>query len=110
MTRMQIQMQSPTQTHDSVCDSFMSTTTNVLDAHDDIVDSKAEEDKVDSMETSVSPEINNNNKMSPNSVVTSNNSEEEYEVIWGNGKKNDTKNVTMTTKPQYYFSWFDSIF
>ncbi len=78
MTQVQTQTQSPTQTLDnvSVCDSFMLTTTNVLDVHDDIVGLKAEEDKIDSIETSVSSEINNNNKMSPNNLVTSNNSED----------------------------------
>jgi len=112
MTTMQTQTQSPTHTFDnvSVCDSFMLTTTNVIDMHDDVVGLKAEEDKIDSIETSVSSEINNNNKMSPNNLVTSNNSEEEYEVILGNEKKNNTKNVTMKTKPQYYFGWFDSMF
>jgi hypothetical protein len=72
---------------------------------DDVHEPIAEEDKVDYTETSASSEIhNNNNILSP---ITSNNSEEEYEVILGNVKKNDT---TRGIKPQYYFSWFDSIF
>ena len=72
---------------------------------DDVHESRAEEDKVDYIETSASSEIHNNsNTLSP---ITSNNSEEEYEVILGNGKKNDT---TRGIKSQYYFSWFDSIF
>lgn len=109
-TMMQLQTQ-PQTLDNNVSDSFMLTTTNVLDMHDDVVGSKAEEeDKVDSIETSVSSKINeNNNNMSPNNVVTSNNSEEEYEVILGNGKKNDTTKV-IKHKPQYYFDWFDSIF
>ena len=82
------------------------------DVHDvhDVVVSTAEEDKVDSIETSASSEAssdihtNNNKTFSP---ILLNNSEEEYEVILGNVKKNDT---TKGIKPQYYFGWFDSIF
>ena len=80
----------------------------ILDnVHDDVV-SKAEEDKVDSIETSASSEnhTNNNNKTLLSPIIL-NNSEEEYEVILGNVKKNDT---TKGIKPQYYFGWFDSMF
>jgi hypothetical protein len=42
------------------------------------------------------------------SPIILNNSEEEYEVILGNVKKNDTTKSMI--KPQYYFGWFDSMF
>jgi hypothetical protein len=85
-----------------VCESFMVTTNNVHN-----VVSTAEEDKVDSIETSASSEnyTDNNNKML--SPIILNHSEEEYEVILGNVKKNDT---TKGIKTQYYFGWFDSMF
>jgi flagellar hook-basal body complex protein FliE len=82
------------------------------DVHDvhDVVVSTAEEDKVDSIETSASSEassdIHTNNKTLLSPIIL-NNSEEEYEVILGNVKKNDT---TKGIKTQYYFGWFDSIF
>ena len=48
---------------------------------------------------------NNNKTLSP---IILNHSEEEYEVILGNVKKNDTTKSMI--KPQYYFGWFDSMF
>jgi hypothetical protein len=79
----------------------------ILDnVHDDVV-SKAEEDKVDSIETSASSENHTDNNNKTLSPIILNNSEEEYEVILGNVKKNDT---TKGIKPQYYFGWFDSMF
>jgi hypothetical protein len=66
----------------------------------------AEEDKVDSIETSASSDIHTNNKTLLSPIIL-NNSEEEYEVILGNVKKNDT---TKGIKTQYYFGWFDSMF
>lgn len=105
MTMITPQTQSTPIIDNDVCESFMMTT-NVLDnVHN--VGSTAEEDKVDSIETSASSENhndNNNKTLSPNIL---NHSEEEYEVILGNVKKNDT---TKGIKPQYYFGWFDSIF
>ena len=93
------QTQSTPIIDNDVCESFM-LTTNAHDVH-------AEEDKVDSIETSASSEnhTDNNNKML--SPIILNHSEEEYEVILGNVKKNDT---TKGIKPQYYFGWFDSMF
>ena len=92
-------VQSPTLIDNDVCESFM-VTTNTHDVH-------AEEDKVDSIETSASSEnhTDNNKTLSP---IILNHSEEEYEVILGNVKKNDTTKSMI--KPQYYFGWFDSIF
>ena len=79
----------------------------ILDnVHDDVV-SKAEEDKVDSIETSASSENHTDNNNKTLSPIILNHSEEEYEVILGNVKKNDT---TKGIKPQYYFGWFDSMF
>ena len=94
------QTQSTPIIDNDVCESFMLTTNNVLD------NVHAEEDKVDSIETSASSDIhtNNNTLLSP---IILNHSEEEYEVILGNVKKNDT---TKGIKPQYYFGWFDSMF
>jgi len=68
----------------------------------------AENNTVDSIETSVSSDNHINNEMTTSSN-TLNNSEEEYEVILGNDKKNYITKVTMTNKFNY-FSWFDSIF
>ena len=85
-----------------VCESFMVTTNNVHN-----VVSTAEEDKVDSIETSASSENHTDNNNKTLSPIILNHSEEEYEVILGNVKKNDT---TKGIKPQYYFGWFDSMF
>ena len=95
------QTQSTPIIDNDVCESFMVTTNNVHN-----VVSTAEEDKVDSIETSASSEnhTDNNKTLSP---IILNHSEEEYEVILGNVKKNDT---TKGIKPQYYFGWFDSMF
>ena len=68
----------------------------------------AENNTVDSIETSVSSDNHINNEMTTSSNAL-NNSEEEYEVILGNDKKNYITKVTMTNKFNY-FSWFDSIF
>lgn len=92
------QTQSTPIIDNDVCESFM-VTTNTHDVH-------AEEDKVDSIETSASSDIHINNKTLLSPIIL-NNSEEEYEVILGNVKKNDT---TKGIKPQYYFGWFDSMF
>lgn len=67
-----------------------------------------ENNTVDSIETSVSSDNHINNEMTTSSNAL-NNSEEEYEVILGNDKKNYITKVTMTNKFNY-FSWFDSIF
>ena len=93
------QTQSTPIIDNDVCESFMVTT----NARDDV---HAEEDKVDSIETSASSDIHINNKTLLSPIIL-NNSEEEYEVILGNVKKNDT---TKGIKPQYYFGWFDSMF
>lgn len=93
------QTQSTPIIDNDVCESFMVTT----NARDDV---HAEEDKVDSIETSASSDIHINNKTLLSPIIL-NNSEEEYEVILGNVKKNDT---TKGIKTQYYFGWFDSMF
>ena len=93
------QTQSTLIVDNDVCESFMVTTNTRDDVH-------AEEDKVDSIETSASSDIHTNNKTLLSPIIL-NNSEEEYEVILGNVKKNDT---TKGMKPQYYFGWFDSMF
>ena len=98
------QTQSTSIIDNDVCESFMVTTNTRDDVH-------AEEDKVDSIETSASSEsssdIHTNNNKTLLSPIILNNSEEEYEVILGNVKKNDT---TKGIKTQYYFGWFDSMF
>ena len=96
------QTQSTPIIDNDVCESFMVTTNNVHN-----VVSTAEEDKVDSIETSASSENHTDNNNKTLSPIILNNSEEEYEVILGNVKKNDT---TKGIKPQYYFGWFDSMF
>ena len=93
------QTQSTLIVDNDVCESFMVTTNTRDDVH-------AEEDKVDSIETYASSDIHTNNKTLLSPIIL-NNSEEEYEVILGNVKKNDT---TKGMKPQYYFGWFDSMF
>ena len=96
------QTQSTPIIDNDVCESFMVTTNNVHN-----VVSTAEEDKVDSIETSASSENHTDNNNKTLSPIILNHSEEEYEVILGNVKKNDT---TKGIKPQYYFGWFDSMF
>jgi hypothetical protein len=98
------QTQSTPIIDNDVCESFM-VTTNTHDVHN--VVSTAEVDKVDSIETSASSENHTDNNNKTLSPIILNNSEEEYEVILGNVKKNDT---TKGIKPQYYFGWFDSMF
>jgi len=93
------QTQSTLIVDNDVCESFMVTTNTRDDVH-------AEEDKVDSIETYASSDIHTNNKTLLSPIIL-NNSEEEYEVILGNVKKNDT---TKGIKTQYYFGWFDSMF
>ena len=94
------QTQSTPIIDNDVCESFM-VTTNTHDVH-------AEEDKVDSIETSASSENHTDNNNKTLSPIILNHSEEEYEVILGNVKKNDTTKSMI--KPQYYFGWFDSMF
>jgi len=93
------QTQSTLIVDNDVCESFMVTTNTRDDVH-------AEEDKVDSIETYASSDIHTNNKTLLSPIIL-NNSEEEYEVILGNVKKNDT---TKGIKTQCYFGWFDSMF
>ena len=85
--------------------------TLVLDDVDDVIGSTADKDKFDSIETSAlseaSSDIHTNNNKTLLLPITLNNSEEEYEVILENVKKNDT---TKGIKTQYYFGWFDSMF
>jgi hypothetical protein len=85
--------------------------TLVLDDVHDVIGSTADKDKFDSIETSAlseaSSDIHTNNNKTLLLPITLNNSEEEYEVILENVKKNDT---TKGIKTQYYFGWFDSMF
>jgi hypothetical protein len=88
-----------------VCESLM-VTKNATDAQDvDLTETEKEKGKESENQTTT--------KMitTPSNVNTTllNNTEEEYEVILGNVKKNDTTNSTKNPH-QYYFGWFDSIF
>jgi len=87
-----------------VCESLM-VTNNASDAQD-----------VDLTETEKEGKESENNTTTKTITTPSNanatllnNTEEEYEVILGNVKKNDTTNSTKKP-PLYYFGWFDSIF
>ena len=100
-------VQSPTLIDNDVCESFMATTNVIDDVHDDVV-SRAEDNKIDSIKPSASSENHTDNNNKTLSPIILNHSEEEYEVILGNVKKNDTTNSMI--KPQYYFGWFDSMF
>jgi hypothetical protein len=88
-----------------VCESLM-VTNNATDAQDvDLTETEKEKGKESENHTTTKTIT------TPSDANTTllNNTEEEYEVILGNVKKNDTMNSTKKP-PLYYFGWFDSIF
>jgi hypothetical protein len=87
-----------------VCESLM-VTNNASDAQDvDLTETEKEGKESENQSTTKTITTPSN----ANTTLL-NNTEEEYEVILGNVKKNDTTNSTKKP-PLYYFGWFDSIF